>query len=159
MKNTLRIGSISHGTHLACDLIPAFVDALQTVELTNEDAKELTDILRVINAVEEVDDEDTLSAFYASDWANETVNETLYYMLNAYVPPYCYFGTHEGDGSDFGVWPNWDEVEQDEDVLKTEDTSSLPDDYTGAVAEVNDHGNVTLYSVVNGVWTEIWSVV
>lgn len=159
MTNALSIGSISNGSHLACDLIPAFADALQTVELTNEDASELADILRIVNAINECDDEDTLDAFYASDWAIETVNETLPNMLNSYCPAYCYFGTSEGDGSDFGVWVSWDSINDDEDVLKVGDTSDVPSDYTGDVMHINDHGNATLYAAQDGVLTEVWSVV
>ena len=142
--NTLEIGSVSHGTMRSEDLLPDFLWLLGQVDRERADKFEadygLTDC-------DEVD----------AETADEAVNE-LFDVLGEYCPPYCYFGAHEGDGSDFGCWISWDSLE-DFDGLKVSDTSEIPDDYTGEVLHVNDHGNATLYAATPGHLREIWSVV
>ena len=88
--------------------------------------------------------------------------EAFFDALNEYAPPYCYFGANEGDGSDYGFWPCIDQMEDDArggELLKVSDTSEVPEDYEGLVMDVNDHGNVTLYSVAGGKFTEVWGCV
>ena len=44
------------------------------------------------------------------------IQEEIADKLNEYVPDGCYFGAHEGDGSDFGVWdvsPEFEEYDAD----------------------------------------------
>lgn len=43
------------------------------------------------------------------------VNETLFNALNDAAPEGCSFGTHEGDGSDFGFWSDEGEDESEGD--------------------------------------------
>ncbi len=98
-------------------------------------------------------------------WASEDAGfdvEALFDELNAFAPPYCYFGAHPGDGADYGFWLSDDAIEDaraDGDALFVDDTSEVPDDYSGEVFHVNDHGNVTLYTASNGVLTEVWAIV
>lgn len=47
----------------------------------------------------------------------------------------------------------------DFDGLRVSDLSEVPDDYTGEVLHVNDHGNMTLYACTDGECSEVWSVV
>ena len=68
--------------------------------------------------------------------------ETLVDDLNECAPAYCYFGAHVGDGSDFGFWPSFEEIE---DLPKLEwgiEHGRQPGDYV----EVTDHGNLTVYT-------------
>jgi len=142
------IGSISEGTLRTEDLIVAF-----TEELAELDREEGT-YRRLIAEANSLKDYDT-------EEASMLLNEDLFDALNDYALPYTYFGTHEGDGSDFGFWVNWRQIEDsiyDEDLLKVNDLNDL-DDYTGDVLEINDHGNVTLWHCDNGKLTEIWAVV
>lgn len=149
MRNkTLSIGSISHGTMRPEDLYDSFLSELRAIaprraaKLEKEHAA----------AVRECGEDDALS---------ETVNE-LFDTLGEYCPPYCYFGAHEGDGSDYGVWVSWDSLEDDcryGEVLKVSDTSEIPRGYTGMVLHVNDHGNATLYRYSRGRGREVWAVV
>ena len=83
--------------------------------------------------------------------------------LRDLAPPLCYFGTLEGDGADFGFWPDHDRIQEEryqEDGFRWVDGQYewLPE--TGVWLEVNDHGNVTVYADDNGnPGAELWSVV
>jgi hypothetical protein len=82
--------------------------------------------------------------------------DELFDILNQYVPDYCYFGAHPGDGSDFGVWICDEALQEDihtgtilavdglEEVSeKLANEGRIP----GMVLETTDHGNQTLYSI------------
>lgn len=140
-----RIGSISAGTLKASDLIPAFSDELRRIR----GALPL-EIYKGVRALPSDAD--------GSEDASELVDE-LIAALNGHALPYTYFGTHPGDGADFGFWPEIDIAREDEDVRKVSDTSEVPADYSGYVLHVNDHGNATLYVSACGGLSEVWAVV
>ena len=95
MSKYLEPGTISHGTLRSEDLIPAFVDALDGIELEEDEIIKL---------------DMQYTAFFESGDAEWVLNEVLFDMLNDHCPEGHYFGSLEGDGSDFGMWP----VEVDE---------------------------------------------
>ena len=85
--------------------------------------------------------------------------EDLFDALNEYAMPGFYFGSHPGDGADYGFWLDED-IEHNFDGLKVDDLSEIPTGYIGEVLHVNDHGNMTLYyNGANGRLYEIWSIV
>lgn len=87
----LKDRSVSHGTLRSIDLIPEFLGVLQQYAKDRYDAyvKANPEVLDL----EGMDDE-TLS------WVvDELIDE-----LNAVAPEGTYFGSHPGDGSDFGFW-------------------------------------------------------
>jgi len=132
---TLRIGSISHGTLIPADLIDAMLDALESV---GGDKRQMARWRREKN----------------SDWNNEIV-DALIDRLQEYAPAFCYVGMHPGDGSDLGVWIDWEGIEnarQDGDLPSGDE---LPERNRGIFLVVNDHGNATLYQGSK----EIWAVV
>lgn len=51
-----------------------------------------------------------------TEGAEYFLNETLFDYMQEIAPPYTYFGSHEGNGSCFGFWPNI-EPEHCEDVV------------------------------------------
>lgn len=139
------IGSISHGTLREEDLLSAFTSELSRLDDDNVYAA-------LVKEAEEIDPE--------SEHVSEIIND-LSDALNDFAPPYCYFGSTEGDGADFGFWPSIDSLEdavRDGEVLKVSDLSEVPSDYIGEVALVNDHGNVTFGHTV-AQFVEDWSVV
>jgi hypothetical protein len=83
-------GSVSHGTLLEEDLIPAFMDELEYLD--PEAYAEAKAELELFSGEDEVG----LSLF---------LNDYLFDLLDEYSPPGHYFGAHPGDGSDFGWWP------------------------------------------------------
>jgi hypothetical protein len=132
------------------DLIPAFVEEILCIEPENELA------LEVQERFNSVGEEDT-EAYFGEESANDV--GWLFEELNELCDiPYAYFGAHPGDGADYGFWIDED-VEYNFDGLKVEDTSEVPEDYTGEVLHINDHGNMTLYNSNNGELEEVWSLV
>lgn len=149
------IGSVSHGTLRPEDLIPAFLDVYEELDVFAADRFK-ADMETDLQGVEEED---------KADMESEIVNE-LFDRLDAFSPPYFYFGAHPGDGADFGFWFDSESFERavaDHEVYKTDETPeweradwSMLEVEPEYIAVVTDHGNVTLYTM-NG--EEVWAIV
>jgi hypothetical protein len=154
-KPSYIIGSISSGTMREEDLIPCFLDTLEQLNPSEATSirEEYSDLLSRLSA-DEMTSED-------QDEASCLLNETLFDALGNCAPPYFYFGSHPGDGADYGFWlsEEFEELFKDDGGLKVSDLSKVPADYSGDVLHVSDHGNPTLYSATNGKLTEVWSLV
>ena len=149
-KSKYLFGTVSHGTMREEDLIPAF---LSTIEyFSKAKARKLRRELKDIEKVEPEDDRLDQMAYF--------LNETLFDALDSYAAPYFYFGSHPGDGCDYGFWLSDEALEYAEDLLKVSDLSEVPKDYRGEILLVNDHGNTSLYvKQGNGHLKEVWAVV
>lgn len=174
---TARFGSVSSGTLRNEDLIPAFVSALEDIReriaspgATTEPAAETAERVRIVSGLDdflgEIEsrmyaDPDNPEAYFESEEAGWDLEE-LQTRLEEFAPPFGYFGTLEGDGADFGFWfarESFDEAVYEGSVLKVNAGDAWPDplpDGTDYVAEVSDHGNVSLYATDG---TEIWAIV
>jgi len=149
----LDIGSISHGTSRSEDLASALIGALLG-QGWKETAQIITELRDVESGADTISDSEVIA---------DAMDD-----LNNCVPPYCYFGAHEGDESDLGVWLDHHAFEQacrDRNILKISDLADL-DNHDRAylagfehIAVVNDHGNVTLYPVVVTVGKALWDIV
>lgn len=99
--------------------------------------------------------------------------DNLQDALQEYCPPFVYFGTHPGDGADFGFWPDMDALSEalycyrrdhgghrrstEEDmVAPIVDEGRFVLVEMGVIVQVNDHGNVTVMDMDRN---ELWSVV
>jgi hypothetical protein len=151
----VQIGSVSTGTLRTEDLLEAFAAELDRLRNTSQVHYRLVF--------------DSQNRYYLDDGrdereeeAAELVNE-LIDALQEYAPPFVYFGTLEGDGADFGFWVDRDAIEEALREAKYDDDDD--DGYTyledyGLWLHVNDHGNVTLLTNVDGAPREvIWAVV
>lgn len=136
------IGSISHGTLRQPDLLNAFSYELAILDRTFDDseAKALATLLEI--------DSDYCAGLPESAVA---VIDDLSDRLQAFAPPYCYFGANEGDGSDFGFWPSMEAIEELPRIQNV-DGEEIPDEDH---AYVNDHGNVTVYGADGSVILEL----
>lgn len=144
------IGTISHGTTRHEELIPSFSHDLRRISDAPEHIKLCDQADAPVNEATG-DEQDDIDLLYA-----------LIEALNECAPPYCYFGAHPGDGSDYGFWPDEDVLERPEDfdILKVNGLEDVPDDYRGEVILVNDHGNVTMGWIdEKGEFQESWSCV
>jgi hypothetical protein len=141
----VELGTVIHGTHRPADLIPTFLYEL----------KKHTD---------------EIPQFENGDCVQEYIIE-LIDALNEHSPPYCYFGTHIGDGSDFGFWIDHESIECDlvDGTLTIESCNGYKTTLVGAESiddefqylHVNDHGNMTLYKRDNldEEFSEVWAIV
>ena len=109
MTVKIELGTLIHGTLRTQDLLQAFADELDRLrdrtDPTNSDADAVTDAYELLNG-----------GVTDSDDAATTMQEALYAVearLELYAPDGCYFGSIEGDGSDFGFWADED---PDEDI-------------------------------------------
>lgn len=150
--NDYPMGSISSGTMRHEDLIPDFVWELEHLAKAHNRKDHLNMCKGIRQSMEK-------EGYYESEDADIDLNEDLFNALNEYAAPYFYFGSHPGDGADYGFWLG--EIEEyDFNGLKVSDLSEVPKDYAGEILHINDHGNMTLYSKAKTQKPrEIWAVV
>jgi len=154
MKNNYshNIGSVSHGTMRREDLIPDFISALKSMRPFRRHHRS------VVREIEH--NMRTIEDYFDSEIAIYDLNERLFAALDNYAPPFFYFGSHPGNGADYGFWlsEEWEEQLADNGGIKVNDLSEVPIGFSGYVAQVSDHGNVTLYSFARGRSREVWSI-
>jgi hypothetical protein len=178
MDKFLPIGTISHGTMRNEDLVPAFLETLETVDKKRacKIKREYSKVFRMLDGIKVRN----YSEEQYSEDLSYLVNEDLYNALCEYTPAYTYFGSHCGDSSDYGVWIDHDSIAEDihDGILfSVEDLSEVDDKVKSdliipkSVILVNDHGNMTLFNMTvefedkgnswELAWTshEVWSVV
>tara|TARA_R110000765_G_scaffold190693_2_gene295876 strand:+ start:269 stop:766 length:498 start_codon:yes stop_codon:yes gene_type:complete len=160
------LGSISHGTLRTEDLLTSFADTLDSFDCKAFYSKVGKDSFELYYPSELI-----LSAYRCRNYyqeqelgSNPTIEEDAEYLVNEqlpdalqeYCPPFVYFGTLEGDGSDFGFWPEMDGIQEIVNIAECDASQgiSCPDD--GVIIQVSDHGNVTVMDMERNV---IWSVV
>lgn len=164
MTTKVSLGSVSHGTMRTEDLLPKFTSLLE--EMTQDEYEATKDldtykrrfmkILECRHCILRFDDEPEMV-----EWSDELVNE-LFDYLSEFALPYCYFGAHDGDGSDYGFWISHDSLEEacsSGEVVKVDAGDEHPkpeDDDCEYFLEVSDHGNMTLFTRAG---EEVWSVV
>lgn len=104
--NKVEIGSISTGTLRPQDLASAFVNYALYLGIDLPEGME-NDVEAIVNDVFEHDAAEVLVAL------GDLIDEAL--------PTFLYFGTHEGDGADWGVWAvDWYSEELVEALLGVE---------------------------------------
>lgn len=94
---TKNLGSISHGTLRSQDLLRAFADE---IERQNE-GKTLSIVTEARATATRIDADDLDDDVFVDELTLDMMR-----ILDESAPDGCYFGTHIGDGSDFGYWPN-----------------------------------------------------
>ena len=146
-----QLGSISTGTLRPEDLIPAFNNALTQIHDGH-----YCDIDEMMN--DEAGNAAEFGKQPSNDELQRRVVDRLMDELQDACPPFVYFGRHEGDGADFGCWPDMDRLEEEmrstTSDFQADNCWTLADD--GVIVNVSDHGNVTVMDMERNV---LWSVV
>ena len=149
------LGTVIQGTTNNKELLPAFLQAY--IDRFPEDDRDENIIEQCYELIDEID------CGNAGDFT-EDISELIDVLtdeLNFFAPLYVNFGSHPGDGADFGFWPDIEYMEEAAlcgKLLKVKDLSDIPDNHNDIVMVVNDHGNVTLYEP-RIEYRAVWSVV
>jgi len=160
-NETPGLGSVSSGTMRVQDLIPAFMGVLE--QYAPEKAETLKDDHDEIFAWLDADEDEQDNEPDVADDADIFLNESLWDALSELAPPFVYFGSNPGDGADYGFWPSIESIDEaarfQDGLIKVSAGDEWPEDLDGIdyVAEVNDHGNITLFDA--NTEEEIWSAV
>lgn len=148
-----RFGSVSSGTMRTEDLLDAFADELECLDTDKAHAQLIEDARKYLENDQDESDPD-------GDIGAEIVDE-MFSAMNEFAPPFGHFGAHPGDGADYGFWFSEDcfnDAVHAGEVVKVDAGDEWPDlpDGVQYVAEVTDHGNLTLYTPDH---SEVWSLV
>lgn len=133
------IGSVIHGTMRNEDLIPTFLSELKERD-TEKTYKKLIEEIQQNQKSTTYGD----AGYYESEDATWDLEE-LFEALNELAPPFCYFGAHVGNGSDYGFWPDMEYIEQSREDGELIDVSPHNPERPMGFVSVNDHGNITVY--------------
>ena len=143
----LTVGSWSEGSTRDEDILDALTSMARSVGYEDNGGF----VFEAEHALDALDDdghdcgdEECNAADNASDLITTLTDE-----LSEYAPIYCDVGMNEGDGASFGVWLSQDALYNalrysmpfGDDRINVED---------GVIIEVNDHGNVSVYSIERG---------
>ena len=152
-----RLGTVSHATMRPQDLIPAFIAKIEELKEHIPGDLECGTHLEYTNLpnydqLAVIDDDDE---YWESDAASYDL-ESLFETLNELAPKFVYFGTHPGDGADFGFWPDMNSLNENlrPDTAEGNGEYFLWEDEV--IVQVSDHGNVTVMDLDR---KEIWSTV
>jgi|TARA_Y100000034_G_C6858193_1_gene390278 hypothetical protein len=145
------IGTLIERTLRSEDLIPAFHGLLEELNPGNKKLNGINEFKKFIND-DEIPEEHLDNAI---EYVSELIEE-----LNYLSPAHVYFGSVEGDGSDYGYWPELEFDNCDITVTKTpspliHDTEFIDNDCQ-VIVQQNDHGNVTVTDMKRNV---IWAIV
>ena len=155
-KKDYPMGSISHGTLRNSDLLEAFSETLKELDKEGK----FKEIIERVDYLQGQYDEDELNYPESTEVTEDIsylINEDLFNALNEFAAPCFYFGSHPGDGSDFGFWLTENDLEE---WMECDNGVVCKDSLPSYIMVVNDHGNKTLYSIDDeGQLTEEWSVV
>ena len=152
--NKVNIGTLIHGTLRDRDLLPVFVAELEW--LLPADSTDFADERALVDRLESDNQDSILDWEYADDVDRDEVayliNEKLIDALNEYAPPHTYFGTHEGDGADFGFWPTGEDFSDTCEIvgraMSANGEVEFVDQDCNVFVHVNDHGNITVSTLV-----------
>lgn len=111
---TIQTGSVSHGTMRSEDLIPCFLSVLddckQDYALSVRPGGELESCERIgklDSMMGDIERRAESEDYYESEDADYDL-EWLFDTLGEFAPEGFYFGSHPGDGSDYGFWQSED---------------------------------------------------
>lgn len=114
VQEVMQPGSISHGTMNPKDLIPKFMS-----ELFRSNPGKAREIWQQYpNLLQALCDEQAgvPTDWFESEEASEILNNDIFNAMDAESPEGHYFGSHPGDGSDYGYWGN--ELDEGKKPLK-----------------------------------------
>ena len=143
----VELGTVSSGTLRSEDLMESFASELKDLSDGNH-TKSGDKLLAEVDAIDR-ENYDFEEECHVHDLVEALIEE-----LNERAPAHVYFGTLEGDGADFGFWPDLDFSRCT--IGGYIGVGDWVDIKCRAYVSVNDHGNTTV-SELRG--EQIWSAV
>jgi hypothetical protein len=111
-KPSYPAGSVSTATMRTEDLIPAFIAQLGYLAKSTPCIVDTVTAAGHLVLIRDIESRMETDDYFESDDAGYDLNESLFDALNEYAAPNCYFGSHPGDGADYGFWPSDDGAEE-----------------------------------------------
>lgn len=124
--------------------------------------QDITEALIYWCADEDITDSEVLAPLYeaayhalrdpdSGEWHDPITD--FYDAVNGHrrMPPFCYMGAHDGDGSDLGIWPMWEDLQHEHPSI-VQTVTDLPD---FVLLDHGERGNYTLYRAT---YEPVWSV-
>lgn len=112
-KRTYVFGSVSHGTVRDTDLLESFSDTLEYLAKKNNEYQKYKDIIQEAKRYRNFlirhknklykPHHEKMRAFIL-ETVSCIINEDLFNALDKFAPIHHYFGSHPGDGADYGFW-------------------------------------------------------
>ena len=105
---------LSNATMRSEDLIPNFMNFLQSIKDDCEIQKEVDEIQKEVDSLR-LEEHPGYGEYYKNEdleQASWILNEDIWDLLQEIAPEFTYFGSHEGDGACYGFWTD-DESLQD----------------------------------------------
>ena len=97
------LGSVSHGTMVSSDLIESFSPILRQYNPAAFAAME-SDLAILEKSLEDTGYGMRYNSEKSRELASMVLNEDMFNAMQEIAPQGFYFGSHPGDGSDYGFW-------------------------------------------------------
>lgn len=147
-------GTVISGTLIPMDLLEAFSGELNFRSTNGANARLIVDAESLLAEGDEADEQEVA-------WMLDSLQDALNDVAVTEGWEFTFFGTHPGDASDFGFWPDWEEIEFQRTDGELRSGEDLPNEAADGehFLQVNERGNTTLFVREGFGWTEVWSVV
>lgn len=147
------LGTVSRATMITGDLICSFMTVLEkwALDLYHHAEARLGEIKDICLSNHGEVDEDYDAQL------EDFLHEGLFDALNSIAPPFCYFGAHEGDGSDYGFWVSneaLDEAIDNATVLEVNDSKQWSHEHAYSVIKT-ETGHIK--TLLDKFGEEVWS--
>ena len=109
----------------------------------------------ILDSIARDDIDSSQSAF---EWMTDCDSALTEWARNASKNDYLVFGPFEHNGG-VGFYVDAESFLEFDCDLRVDDTGEVPRGFSGLVAQISDHGNITAYRYVRGRAYEIFSVV
>lgn len=110
-SHTLRLGSYLSDTLLSEDIIGLCQHVFMELAMHGLDDGELYENARYLDALVDLGSDARIAGSGFDEFVSEKIKDA-FDIIDQFAPRYTYFGAHRDDASDFGVWIQWDQIDE-----------------------------------------------